>query len=51
MTETTHNGSAPRASVRRVALASMIGTSIEWYDLRESIPHRYASCPVRRAIE
>ena len=30
--ETTHNGSAPRESVRRVALASMIGTSIEWYD-------------------
>ena len=25
-------GSAPRESVRRVALASMIGTSIEWYD-------------------
>ncbi len=32
MSETTHNGSAPRESVRRVALASMIGTSIEWYD-------------------
>lgn len=31
MTETTHD-SAPRESVRRVALASMIGTSIEWYD-------------------
>ncbi len=27
-----HNGSAPRESVRRVALASMVGTSIEWYD-------------------
>jgi metabolite-proton symporter len=26
------NASAPRESVRRVALASMIGTSIEWYD-------------------
>jgi MFS family permease len=25
-------GSAPRESVRRVALASMVGTSIEWYD-------------------
>lgn len=32
MTETTHNGSAPQESVRRVALASMVGTSIEWYD-------------------
>ncbi len=32
MNETTHNGSAPRESVRRVALASMVGTSIEWYD-------------------
>ena len=28
----THSGSAPRESVRRVALASMVGTSIEWYD-------------------
>jgi MFS transporter, MHS family, shikimate and dehydroshikimate transport protein len=28
----TPSGSAPRESVRRVALASMIGTSIEWYD-------------------
>jgi len=27
-----HSGSAPRESVRRVALASMVGTSIEWYD-------------------
>jgi MFS transporter, MHS family, shikimate and dehydroshikimate transport protein len=27
-----HSGSAPQESVRRVALASMIGTSIEWYD-------------------
>jgi MHS family shikimate/dehydroshikimate transporter-like MFS transporter len=27
-----HSGSAPRESVRRVALASMIGTSVEWYD-------------------
>ncbi len=32
MSETTHSGSTPRESVRRVALASMIGTSIEWYD-------------------
>jgi MFS transporter, MHS family, shikimate and dehydroshikimate transport protein len=32
MTETNHTGSAPRESVRRVALASMVGTSIEWYD-------------------
>jgi metabolite-proton symporter len=32
MMETARNGSAPRESVRRVALASMIGTSIEWYD-------------------
>ena len=30
--QTTHSDSAPRESVRRVALASMIGTSIEWYD-------------------
>jgi MFS transporter, MHS family, shikimate and dehydroshikimate transport protein len=28
----TQSGSAPRESVRRVALASMVGTSIEWYD-------------------
>jgi MHS family shikimate/dehydroshikimate transporter-like MFS transporter len=28
----TNSVSAPRESVRRVALASMIGTSIEWYD-------------------
>ena len=27
-----HDGSVPRESVRRVALASMVGTSIEWYD-------------------
>jgi MFS transporter, MHS family, shikimate and dehydroshikimate transport protein len=27
-----HGGSAPRESVRRVALASMIGTTVEWYD-------------------
>ena len=32
MIETTRGGSAPRESVRRVALASMVGTSIEWYD-------------------
>src|SRR5688572_28369979 len=32
MSETTRLGSAPRESVWRVALASMIGTSIEWYD-------------------
>jgi len=31
MTEITQSGSAPE-SVRRVALASMVGTSIEWYD-------------------
>ncbi|HET7130807.1 MAG TPA: MFS transporter, partial [Gammaproteobacteria bacterium] len=30
--QTAHSGSAPRESVRRVALASMVGTSIEWYD-------------------
>lgn len=29
---TARSGSAPRESVRRVALASMVGTSIEWYD-------------------
>ncbi len=28
----TQSGSAPRESVRRVALASMVGTSVEWYD-------------------
>ena len=28
----TNSNAAPRESVRRVALASMIGTSIEWYD-------------------
>ena len=32
MTETKPGDSAPKESVRRVALASMIGTSIEWYD-------------------
>jgi MHS family shikimate/dehydroshikimate transporter-like MFS transporter len=32
MTETNPGNSAPKESVRRVALASMIGTSIEWYD-------------------
>ncbi|HEX7236226.1 MAG TPA: MFS transporter [Gammaproteobacteria bacterium] len=32
MSETTLAGSAPRESVWRVALASMVGTSIEWYD-------------------
>jgi MFS family permease len=32
MSVTTRNGSAPRESVWRVALASMVGTSIEWYD-------------------
>jgi MFS family permease len=30
--QNTQGDSAPRESVRRVALASMIGTSIEWYD-------------------
>jgi MFS transporter, MHS family, shikimate and dehydroshikimate transport protein len=30
--ESTHSGSAPQESVRRVALASMVGTTIEWYD-------------------
>src|SRR5262245_51069736 len=29
---TTHAAAAPQESVRRVALASMVGTSIEWYD-------------------
>jgi MHS family shikimate/dehydroshikimate transporter-like MFS transporter len=32
MTHQGQSGSAPRESVRRVALASMVGTSIEWYD-------------------
>ena len=32
MTETMQASSSPRESVRRVALASMVGTSIEWYD-------------------
>ena len=32
MIQTTQGGSAPRESVRRVAIASMVGTSIEWYD-------------------
>jgi MHS family shikimate/dehydroshikimate transporter-like MFS transporter len=32
MTHQEHSGSLPRESVRRVALASMVGTSIEWYD-------------------
>ena len=32
MIQTTPGGSVPRESVRRVALASMVGTSIEWYD-------------------
>jgi MHS family shikimate/dehydroshikimate transporter-like MFS transporter len=32
MIQTTKGGSVPRESVRRVALASMVGTSIEWYD-------------------
>ena len=32
MIQTTQGSSAPRESVRRVALASMVGTSIEWYD-------------------
>ena len=27
-----HTGSTPQESVRRVALASMVGTSVEWYD-------------------
>ena len=30
--QTTQGHSIPRESVRRVALASMVGTSIEWYD-------------------
>jgi MHS family shikimate/dehydroshikimate transporter-like MFS transporter len=30
--QTTHSPSTPRESVRKVALASMIGTTIEWYD-------------------
>ena len=30
--QAAHSGSTPRESVRRVALASMVGTSIEWYD-------------------
>jgi MHS family shikimate/dehydroshikimate transporter-like MFS transporter len=30
--QNTHSSSARRESVRRVALASMIGTTIEWYD-------------------
>ncbi len=30
--QNTNTESAPRESARRVALASMIGTSIEWYD-------------------
>lgn len=32
MTQTIQSDSAPRESVRRVAFASMIGTSVEWYD-------------------
>jgi MHS family shikimate/dehydroshikimate transporter-like MFS transporter len=32
MIQTTQRGSPPLESVRRVALASMVGTSIEWYD-------------------
>ncbi|MGD8809114.1 MAG: MFS transporter, partial [Gammaproteobacteria bacterium] len=32
MTPTTDSNSPPKESVRRVAMASMIGTSIEWYD-------------------
>jgi MFS family permease len=32
MIQNAHSGSAPRESVRRVAIASMVGTSIEWYD-------------------
>ena len=32
MIQTTQSSSASRESVRRVALASMVGTSIEWYD-------------------
>ena len=32
MIQTTQGGSVPRESVRRVAIASMVGTSIEWYD-------------------
>src|SRR4029453_11261207 len=30
--ESTHGGLAPQESVRRVALASMVGTTLEWYD-------------------
>src|SRR5690606_8115451 len=30
--QSTHSASVPRESARRVALASMVGTSIEWYD-------------------
>src|SRR5690554_2423275 len=30
--QSTHSASPPRESVRRVALASVVGTSIEWYD-------------------
>src|SRR5688572_11970865 len=32
MSLTTQGGSSPQESVRRVAIASMVGTSIEWYD-------------------
>jgi MFS family permease len=32
MTQNEQSGSARCESVRRVALASMVGTSIEWYD-------------------
>jgi MFS transporter, MHS family, shikimate and dehydroshikimate transport protein len=32
MIQTTQSPSVPRESVRRVAIASMVGTSIEWYD-------------------
>ena len=32
MTLNEQTGSARRESVRRVALASMVGTSVEWYD-------------------
>lgn len=32
MVRDAHIGPAPRESVRRVAIASMVGTSIEWYD-------------------
>jgi metabolite-proton symporter len=32
MIQNVHSGSTPKENIRRVALASMVGTSIEWYD-------------------